>query len=231
MRRLLPLLLAAGLVLGGAACGDDDEPAADSTTTTADAAPSAEEPDATTSTTEGEEPSSTTEEPTETTDGPDDPDDPDEGTVPTDPELQDRLPEVDGFERELDDDESFDAETCDGEALPTPESQASADYSDGTTGFTIGAVRFGSSGDAEEFLDAFVASLDGCIEEGEEVERSDLDVGDEGYVLQLTSGDDRAWIYTAKENDDVWLAFAELEEGDVEPGPEVLEAFTQAVEG
>lgn len=264
--RLLAPMAAVVLALGAAACSDDDEAAPEPTTTTTAASGS--------ETTDGEDDPGApeTEDTTADPDGTDGTGAPTTGApitgapttgapATTDPPtteagppgaLVDRLPDVSGYEREVDDDDaSLDEGYCDGSTPSvTPIETAAAVYDGGSDDaasgdsggdveaveesdeFYLVGLRFADDDGASTFYEEFASTTAGCRdEEFSADEGTPADIGDEAVGFEVSDGDDGGLIYIARRADVVWFYAHEVPAGRPPPAPEVLAAFTITVEG
>lgn len=242
--RLLAPMAAVVLALGAAACSDDDEAAPDPPTTTS--ASGSETSDA------EEDPSAPETE--DTTADPDGTDDTEPPTTEAEPAggLIDRLPDVEGYEREVDDDAALDDGYCDGSTPSvTPAEIAAAEYDDaGSDGdgsgdagddvedkadddtFYLAGLRFADDDDASTSYDELASTTAGCAaEEFSADEGTPADIGDEAVRFEYSDDDDGGFIYIARQDDVVWFYAHEVPAGAPAPAPEALTAFTATVEG
>lgn len=253
--RLLAPMAAVVLAVGAAACSDDDEAAPDPTTTTTTAASGSETTEA-----EDDPGAPETEDTAADPDGTDDTDPPSTEAPTTEAgpsdAVADRLPEVPGYEREVDDDAALDEGYCDGSTPSvTPAETAAAAYDalgddgdDGDDGsgdsggdvegpvetdtFYLAGTRFADDVEASTFYVEFSTTTAGCTNEGFSAdEGAPADIGDEAITFDVSDGEDGGLIYIARRGDVVWFYAHEVPAGGPEPGPEALTAFTATVEG
>jgi hypothetical protein len=233
MRRLLTLLAVAALATTGAACSDDDgDDGAGSTT-------------ATTSTTEAAAPTDD-DEPTEPTDDPEGSSTTTTEGEPAEGDLAGRVPEVEGLERQVDEEgEGFGEELCDGSAPSVePVEQTTVSYfpaePDASGENLVGVSIVGHVYEGDEaavFYDEFVRTTAGCDDqEGLVVDGgAPSGIGEQGQVYRLAfdgeaEAESGGAIFVSLAGDEVWLLSlfggVSADQEDV-----VVGAFTEAVEG
>ncbi len=232
---ILALGVAILLALGGTACGDDG----DGEGTPRSTAPSTTDGDETSTPEEqeeGDDTTTTSEEPDGTTTT-----EPD-GTTTTEPDgtsggaLLSRIPDIEGFDSEPNEDgDGFGDELCGG-GTPSvePVEEGAVAYStqeDVPSGFFgIFGMRFASEAEASTYYEEFTSTTSGCTDEDLTVdEGADSDIGDAGriFTLDFVEGDDGT-LYVSLRGDEVWLLTQLSGAIDLDPG---IDAFRTAIEG